>query len=68
MGNIFLKKSYTECGGETNRRPFTEKLKLGILLDKWSKVLYSLFLFVCQVECYQSIYKLSCGPHTFNSY
>ena len=55
MRNIFLEKSYRECGGETNPRPFSETLKLGICLDKWSKVLYSLFLFVCQIECYQNI-------------
>ena len=44
MGNIFLEKSYTKCGGETSPRPFSEKLKLGISLDQFSKVLYSLFL------------------------
>ena len=34
MRNIFLKKSYTKCGGETNPRPFSEKLKLSISLDQ----------------------------------
>ena len=34
MRNIFLEKSYTECGGETSPRPFSEKLKLSISLDK----------------------------------
>ena len=42
--NIFLKKSYTKCDGETGPRPFSEKLKLSISLDQQSKVLYSLFL------------------------
>ena len=32
MRNIFLKKSYTKCGGETSHRPFSEKLKLSIFL------------------------------------
>ena len=32
--NIFLDKSYTKCGGETSRRPFSEKLKLRISLDQ----------------------------------
>ena len=36
MRNIFLEKPYTEYGGE--------KLKLSIFLDKYSKVLHSLFL------------------------
>ena len=34
MRNIFLKKSYTKCGGETSPRPFSEKLKLSISLDQ----------------------------------
>ena len=29
---IFLAKSYTECGGETSPRPFFEKLKLSMYL------------------------------------
>ena len=44
MRNIFLEKPYTKCGGETNPRPFSGKLKLSISLDQYSKVLYSLFL------------------------
>ena len=44
MRNIFLEKSYRECGGDTGPRPFSEKLKLSISLDQYSKVLYSLFL------------------------
>ena len=34
MGNIFVEKSYTECGGETIPRPFSKKSKLGIYLDQ----------------------------------
>ena len=44
MRKKFLEKSYTKCGRETSPRPFTEKLKLSIILDEYSKVLYSLFL------------------------
>ena len=44
MRNIFLEKSYTECGEETSPRSFSEKLKLSISRDQKSKVLYSLFL------------------------
>ena len=44
MGNTFLKKSCTKCGGETSPKLFSEKLKLGITLDQYSKVLYSLLL------------------------
>ena len=43
MRKIFLKKSYTKCGGETGPGPFSEKLKLNIFLKQCSKVLYSLF-------------------------
>ena len=42
MGNIFLEKSCTKFGGETSPRLFSEKLKLVITLDQYSKVLYSL--------------------------
>ena len=34
MRDIFLEKSYTECGGETSPRLFSEKLKLSISLDQ----------------------------------
>ena len=34
MKNIFLEKSYTQCGVETSPRPFSEKLKLSISLDQ----------------------------------
>ena len=44
MRKKFFEKSYTKCGRETSPRPFTEKLKLSIILDEYSKVLYSLFL------------------------
>ena len=50
MGSISLEKSYRECGGETNPRPFSEKLKLIISLDQWPKVLYSLFLLYCKLR------------------
>ena len=43
MKNIFVEKSYTKCGGETNRRPFSKKLKWADLWIK-SEVLYNLFL------------------------
>ena len=33
MRNIFVEKSYTKCGGETNPRPFSAKSKLNIWLD-----------------------------------
>ena len=39
MRNIFLEKSYTKCGGKTSPRPFSEKLKLSISLDQYSKIL-----------------------------
>ena len=34
MRNNFLEKSYTEYGGETSPRTFSESLKLSISLDQ----------------------------------
>ena len=34
MRNIFLENSYTERGGETSPRPFSEKVKLSISQDQ----------------------------------
>ena len=34
MRNIFLKKSYTKCGGETIPKPFSKKSKLSIPLHQ----------------------------------
>ena len=44
MRNIFLEKPYRKFGVETGPRPFSEKLKLRISLDQWSKVFESLLL------------------------
>ena len=41
--NTFIEKSNTKCGRETIPRPFSKKIKLTILLDQYSKVLYILF-------------------------
>ena len=60
MTNIFPGKSYTKCGGETSPRLFSEKLKLSISLDQYSKVFIA-----CQVEGYRNILKLSCRPFAF---
>ena len=50
--NIFLEKSYTNCGGETSPRPFVETQKFSMPLDHQSEMLYGLFLFYVQVEVY----------------
>ena len=50
MRKIFLKKSYTKYGGETSPGPFSEKLKLNIFLEEYSKVLYSLFLLLAKLR------------------
>ena len=42
MRNIFLEKSYKECGGETIPRSFSIKSKLSISPDQ-SKVSYNFF-------------------------
>ena len=44
MRDIFLEKSYTKCEAETSPKPFSEKLKLSISQDQWSKVLHSFVL------------------------
>ena len=44
MRNIFIKKSYTKCTGETIPIPFSKKLKLRISLYQCIKVLDNLFL------------------------
>ena len=44
MRNIFLEKPYRKFSVETGLRPFSEKLKLRIYLDQWSKVFDSLLL------------------------
>ena len=58
---IFLEKSYTKCGGETSPSPFSEKLKLSMPLDQYSKVLYSLFLLYGKLGAIETL-KLSCKP------
>ena len=50
MRNGFLDKSYTKWGGETILRPFSKNSKLRISLDKWSKVLNSLFLLYAKLR------------------
>ena len=52
MRNIFLEKSYTICGGETSPLAFSEKLKLSIYLDQYSKVFYSFIVY--QIEGYRN--------------
>ena len=44
MRNTFLEKSCTKCGGKTSPRLFSEKLKVDMTLDQYSKVLFSLLL------------------------
>ena len=44
MTNIFLEKSYTECGGETSPRPFSEKLKFWINSLRFYTVCFLLYV------------------------
>ena len=50
MRNIFLETSYTKYVGETSPRPFSEKLKLNISLDQYSKGLESFLLLYGKVK------------------
>ena len=45
LRNIFLEKSCTKCGGASIPRPIFKKSKLSIPLDKYSKVIYFVFIF-----------------------
>ena len=67
MRNIFLEKSYRECGGETNPRPFSETLKLGYVWINGLKF-YTVYFYLYAKLSAIKIYKLSCRPHTLNSY
>ena len=60
MGSIFLEKSNTKYCGEASPRPFHKKLKLSMILDQQSEMLYGLFFLYVQVEVYQNILKLKC--------
>ena len=66
MRNVFLKKLYTECRGETISRPFSKKAKLSISLDQQSKVLHSSLLLYFQGESFQNVLKLRCRPFGFS--
>ena len=44
MRNIFAETSYAKWDGETIPRPFSQKLKLSVSRDQYSKVLYILLL------------------------
>ena len=68
--NIFLEKSYANCGEKTIPRLFSKKSKLTISLDQLPKVLYSFFLLYGKLRAIK-IYllsKLSFRPIAFTSY
>ena len=68
MRNIFLEKSSTKYVGKTSPTPFSEKLKLSVSLNQWSKSFIQFAFIVCQVEGYRNTLKLSCEPLLFTSY
>ena len=55
MGNIFVEKSYTKCGGETLPNRFSKKSKLSLSLDQWFTVLYSLLLLYATLRVLRAI-------------
>ena len=62
LRNIFIKKSYTKCGGETVPRPFS--FISGSKIESFLQ-----FVFVaCQVEDYKNTLKLGCRPLVCNSF
>ena len=58
MRNIFLEKSYINCGGETSLSPFSKKPKLIMSLEQPSKVLHNSSLLYVEVKGYRNILKL----------
>ena len=64
MRDIFPEKSFTKCGEETSPRPYSEKSKLSISLDQYSKVLYNLFLLYAKLRAI----KICCRALGFTSY
>ena len=62
MKNIFLKKSYTKCDGQTILRPFSKTSNLSLSLRQYSFIQFTFI--VCQAEGYRNILKLSCRPLT----
>ena len=67
MRNIFFEKSYTNCNGDTIPRPFSEKSKLSISRDQYSRVSYSLFLWYTKLRTI-NLLKQSFRPLAFTSY
>ena len=65
MRKNFLEKSYTKCGGETIRKPFSKKSKLNISLNQEHKAL-QFALITYQDKGYQNIFKLSWRPLTLS--
>ena len=47
--NIFLETSYTKCSGETNPRPFSEKLKNENISESIVQSFTQFVSIVCQV-------------------
>ena len=62
MGNIFLEKSYTKCGGDSSPRKIKIEHISGLIV-----LSFIVFFMVCKVECYRNILRLSCKPLPFNS-
>ena len=63
MRNIFLEKSYTECGEKTSPRSFSEN-SCGSIVESFIQFVF----IICQVEGYRNILKLSCRPLAFTPY
>ena len=59
MRNIIPEKSYAKCGGETNPRTFSKKLKLSFI---------ELLFIVCLVKYYRNVLKLSSRALAFKAF
>ena len=66
MKNIFLEKSYTKCHGQNYYQTLFQKVKVKRISGSIVQSFIWLF-FVCQVEDYRNILKLSCRPLAFTS-
>ena len=68
MRNIFIKKSYTQCAGETIPRPnLFKKMKIKCISGSIVQSFIQFVFIICQVEDYWNILKLSSKPFAFTS-
>ena len=63
MKNIFIKKSYTKCGGETSLRPFHKKIEIEHVSGStvWNAIRF--VFIVCTGQGLSKYIKRRCWPY-----